>query len=306
MTKWNEALAAYDEECPILEDIREEYGAFLRSTFDAIGKLVVDRAGAEWAGKLRGDGPKTSWTAQPRSVGLTAWTPRAWGGPRESLAAAVTIDVREGFSVKDGEARRQLFLAAADERLGVTRGEKPDAAELGEHDPIVVRCVTTRTRAGSDKGISERTADLIDLAIAVDGLVSQCAWLKSVLEGLLSESPPASICRARPTVAWQDKKLKRWASGWYIELDQGEELHVWACARPPGLLVLGFYADEDVAQTLGEKLGAKAMTIEGESDVRLLVLMSTDRVADAFKKSDVKAVRKRVVEAFELFFTLVK
>jgi hypothetical protein len=118
MTQWNEALAAYEAECDVIESIRDEFGAFLKSCFDPLGKAVASRLGNEWTGKLANRGPRKEWTAQPRKVGLYAWYPRVWGGTAGKLVVAVYLDVREGFSQKDGALRRALFLRAAQQELG--------------------------------------------------------------------------------------------------------------------------------------------------------------------------------------------
>ena len=286
MTKWTDPLRAYDEECDVIEEIREEYGSYLRLVFESFSARVTARIGAEWKGMCKGDGPKTTWFAQPRKVGIGAWTPGGWGGPKGQIAVGVSLDVRAGFSVEAGAARRSLFMEAAHaDTSGEVPGIAPDPALLGSLDASYVRAITVPLDTNSADAIDRQAIALADLAGALDLLVTRCTWLESALKSTAAIQPPVES----KDVAWEAPgELKRWAAGWYIQLDQKAPEHtVWVCARPPGTLILGHNEGASLDAKLQEGIGAKAFRIDGEH-------------------ADVAAIQKRALEALALFFRLVQ
>ena len=178
MTTWNEALEAYDADCEALEEVRGEYESYLRSVFDGVSEKVVERSGETWRGKYDDEnGPALGWYAQPRRVGLHAWNARPYGGPPRTLLVGLVLDVRAGFSPKDGARRRRLFLDAVKEGVDIVTMLGPDSERHGEVSDDVVLVSSTPIAPNARVQLAEQAVALSDLALKLDELVEQCAWL---------------------------------------------------------------------------------------------------------------------------------
>jgi hypothetical protein len=306
VTKWDDALVAYDAELEVLEEIREQYASFLESTFAGAQRAVEERLSKEWSGKVYRDGPKTVWSAQPRSVLIAAWSARAFEGPAATLVCGVELDVRAGFSKEQGALRRKLFLAAAESELGgVLPGSVPNRTLHGEYEDACVRVLSTRIESNVIDALAGEIASLADLAGALDRWVACTDWATKVLDRVLRKPPVPNA----EGVRWLSDKRQRQAGGFYVQADSAIGEHsVKVSVRPPGDVVLGHWGGPPLDEALRKRLEIESTTIDGETDEEVCYSMLMDHrtMAKVHAKDDADTVALRISTAVKEYFELAQ
>jgi len=182
----------------------------------------------------------------------------------------------------------------------------PDSERHGEVSDDVVLVSSTPIAPNARVQLAEQAVALSDLALKLDELVEQCAWLAAALGRLAEGKPPTNTKGAK----WEAKKLGRFAAGHYIQLATESDAHtIWALARPPGHLILGHYGGRGVDASLRKAIRIKPFSTEAldvPDDVSASLLLDLHEVTELYTRKDVKGLQQRVVTAFTEFFRLVK
>ncbi len=307
MIEWNQALQAYDAEYEVLEGLREEYVAFLKTRFErSAARFAEVRSDRPWSAKMTSDdAPWIEWVARPREgspVGIWFWAGRPHGAEASGLRVGLCLDDESGSRNRDQRILRKAALVRCVETaLRSLPGESRDPTRHSESAEGVLRIAQA---ALDDQQASEILADhavaFAEVGSRIDEILQLCAWLGDSLKPLLGSKLPSSV---PADVSWQSDRLQPWAGGWYVEIDREPEHYVWICARPPGELLLGHH-NRALHATICKRLGATPMLIDGE-DSQIAVIMTEHHARALRDQMDAEAVRARALEVFTAYFELV-
>jgi hypothetical protein len=306
--EWDDALAAYDEQVEVLEGLRNDYIAFLRASFEALGGRLLEARGMPWIGDFSPKAdplpPNVSWFARPREgspVGLWLWAGAPSGAPRSTLRMVLSIEMEPGYGKSEGDERKKRWALLA-ERARATAPALPGAARNAAKDHDTEGDVVWVHNTPLPETTSDATFDALsrfaNVAAEIDESIQLCAWLGDCLAPLTKGAPPEGWAGAR----WESETLKPWEGGWYVQVNgQGDDDFVWVAARPPGELLLG-HTRAGIHAELCKELDARG--VDFDPDQRHAVILEVGRATALWKARTSGAVREPAVEALRAFFQL--
>ena len=298
---WNEALAAFDRELPLLNALRDEYYAYLRERF----ALARDRISRDFGGRACAT---ISDDENEPSLGVELLGPLAEAELDFSIWSVATHGfetgrLRWGLYVphalpNEMLQRQDIFRRAVEASGGLAREENSEAPVdvLDQEDDST--CAHWGGLDIGDPDLDERLSKLLKVAIPT---------VEAAASAVLDLRDPTLMWLRAQVVALRDGHTlpgfdhgRIWEGGPFAQVKVSGRGDAWVTALPDG--TLGFHwqqnpkgADFD-ARVYAALVGARAP--KNFPGIALLEASEARRLCSA---NDVTGLRDRVLDAFEKY-----
>jgi hypothetical protein len=248
---WNDALAAYDRECSVIEGVRTQYLDFLSVTIRDVARAVVASLGPPTSGIVVNAGYNSKREKKEPTESVAQWSNGLldvdiWpSSPHDGPAGLfrVGLFLRPGALEGADIPPAAVLGAAASAELAELPGSAfelkahPDAEE---EDRLALRIASV---PAADRDLHSKLVGLVTAYACARARIARTmlgpyGWVQLCLVGLV-RAPLSGVTRG----AWSPKLLDDpWAGGRYAQwVSEPENDYVWVATLPPdGRLVFGF------------------------------------------------------------------
>jgi hypothetical protein len=306
--EWNDALATFDRELPLLKALRAEYDAYLRERYD----LAIARVGQEFAGRASiaatqeegewGLGFELAGALADAALDFRLWPASGYGGENGRLRWGVYLkrQLGEGFPPVAAVLARARATSAAlsTEAIASAPADVLDAGDaecvrwgsldIGAAD--LVDQLTARLRAALSA--METAAE----AVVALRVTTPRSWLEAILRGLKADG---SFTTAGAT----DVRFGSWSPGMTVNVRVSPTDYAWFTPCNDGRLA--FHWEPPPA----EKSSRRAAVLAGigplpafdQNKWHGVVLLSATDVAKRQADGDNVGVRTLILDTWRMY-----